>query len=171
MAWTPAVDTTAAFKMLAAAGPLIEQIFYLQDFEDIQFPMAALLYVPDGRRQGNPAPLTNGENQPDPAAERLEFRDKDYPRALAAYRQALERASEPSSKGLILNAIARVQRNPGSSGTPWRHMRISLGNTARSSFRKGSLLVPPHPWKSACSPGSSGTPGSPFRRALDFADR
>ena len=111
---TPAIDTTAAFKKLAAAGPPVEQIFYLQDFEDIQFPMATLLYVPDGRRQGHPAALTErGESTLFRAAERLEFRDKDYPRALAAYRQASERASDPSFKGLILNAIARVQRRSG----------------------------------------------------------
>lgn len=111
---TPTVDTMAALRGLAASSPLIEQIFYLQDLQDIHFPVATLLYVPDGRRQGNAAPIPrSGESFRVQAAERLEFRDKNYPRALAAYRQALERASDPSFKGLILNAIARVQKKSG----------------------------------------------------------
>jgi signal transduction histidine kinase len=43
----------------------------------------------------------------------LEFQEKNYPRALAAYRRALERSEDPLLTGTILNAVARVQRKSG----------------------------------------------------------
>jgi len=111
---TPTVDTMAALKDLAAAVPLIEQIFCLQDLQDIRFPVATLLYVPDGRRRDEPPPFADaGVSARIRTAQQLEFRDRDYGRALAVYQQALARAGEASVKGTILNAIARVQRRSG----------------------------------------------------------
>jgi hypothetical protein len=104
----PSAETAAALERLAAASPLVEQVFSLRDLRDVHFPVATLLYVPDGRRPAGPI-----ESARIPIAQELEFRDNDYPRALAAYRQALERTNDPRFVGTILNAIARVQRKSG----------------------------------------------------------
>lgn len=99
---------------LAAKNPLVEQLFYFEGSKNIQFLIDDLLYVPDGRREvGTSRALEPSLPAELEAAQRLEFQDKDYPRALAAYRQAGGRSSKPSLSGLILNAIARVQRKSG----------------------------------------------------------
>ena len=110
----PPPGLAAALEKLAAASPLVEQVFYLQDFKAIHFPIARSLYVPDGRREaGSSPPADSSESAEIQAAQRLEFQQKNYPRALAAYRQALKRANDPRLAGMILNAVARVQRKSG----------------------------------------------------------
>ena len=110
----PRAELTPALEKLAVANPLVEQFFYLQDLKDIHFPIARLLYVPDGRRETGPSPLADpSESAEIQNAQRLEFQQKNYPRALAAYRQALKRANDPRLVGMILNAMARVQRKSG----------------------------------------------------------
>ena len=111
---TPPPGLAAALEKLAAASPLVEQVFYLQDFKAIHFPIARLLYVPDGRREtGSSPPADPGLSAEIQVAQRLEFQQKNYPRGLAAYRQALKRANDPRLVGMILNAVARVQRKSG----------------------------------------------------------
>jgi signal transduction histidine kinase len=107
-------ELVAALEKLAAGTPLVEQFFYLQDFKDIQFPIARLLYVPDGSWEaGSFPPAGANESAAFQDAQRLEFQGKNYPKALAAYRQALGRTNDPRRAGIILNAIARVQRKSG----------------------------------------------------------
>jgi len=111
---TPPPGLAAALEKLAAASPLVEQVFYLQDFKAIHFPIARSLYVPDGRREAGSSPPANpGLSVEIQAAQQLEFQLKNYPRALAAYRQALKRANDPRLAGMILNAVARVQKKSG----------------------------------------------------------
>jgi signal transduction histidine kinase len=111
---TPGPESAAALKKLAAENPLVEQFFYLQDLKNIHFPIARLLYIPDGRREAGPsAPGNPGDFGEFQAAQRLEFQGKNYPRASTAYQRALKRASDPRLTGLILNALARVQRKSG----------------------------------------------------------
>ncbi len=111
---TPSAESAAALEKLAASRPLVEQVFYLQDLKDIYFPIARFLYIPDGHREAGPSPFADlGNSAEIQNAQRLEFRGKNYPRALAAYRQALERATDPRLAGMILNAVARVQRKSG----------------------------------------------------------
>jgi signal transduction histidine kinase/tetratricopeptide (TPR) repeat protein len=111
---TPSAELAPALEKLAAGNPLVEQFFNVKDFKDIRFPTARLLYVADGRREAGSSPASDPSDAPGiQAAQRLEFRQKDYPRALTAYRQALQRASDPRLEGLILNALARVQRKSG----------------------------------------------------------
>ena len=112
----PFVDKTAALKKLASASPLVEQIFSFLDFKDLRFPAAELLYVPDGSRKAVSSPPGNPSVSADlQAAERLEFQQEDYPRALASYRRILERSNDPHLTGLILNAVARIQKKSGLS--------------------------------------------------------
>ncbi|MFZ2054260.1 MAG: ATP-binding protein [Candidatus Aminicenantales bacterium] len=111
---TPSAELAPALEKLAAGNPLVEQVFYLQDFKNIRFPIAKFLYVPDGRRQAGSSPPADLSNSVEiQAAQRLEFQQKDYPRALAAYRQALKDMNDPRSEGMILNALARVRRKSG----------------------------------------------------------
>ena len=108
---TPPPGLAAALEKLAAASPLVEQYFYLQDFKDIHFPIARSLYVPDGRREAASSPPANpGLSAEIQAAQRLEFQQINYPKALAAYRKALKGANDPRLVGMILNAVARVQK-------------------------------------------------------------
>ncbi|HDT13252.1 MAG TPA: hypothetical protein ENO03_02725, partial [Candidatus Aminicenantes bacterium] len=94
--------------------PLIEEVFSIQAGNGIQFPTATLLYVPDGRREAGLSPAADPSRSASyQIAERLEFRDKDYPRAMTSYRRALERTDDPRLEGLILNALARVQKKAG----------------------------------------------------------
>ena len=111
---TPAAGGTAALKKPAGGNPLVEQVFSLRDFKDIHFPIARLLYSPDGHRNARPSPAAGPDESAEILkAEQLEFRVKDYPRSLAAYRAALERAQDTPRAGMILNAVARVQRKSG----------------------------------------------------------
>ena len=110
----PSTEMMAALEKPAAQNPLIEQAFRLKDFKEIHLPLAKLLYVPDGRREAGSSPAA-GFNQAAEilAAQRMEFQQKDYPRALAAYRLVLGQVKNPHFEGLVLNAIARVQRKSG----------------------------------------------------------
>ncbi|MCX6568267.1 MAG: hypothetical protein NT147_04355, partial [Candidatus Aminicenantes bacterium] len=111
---TPSSGQARALEQLAAGSPLIEQVFYLQSHKDIRFPIARSLYVPDGRREAGPSPPGDPSDPAEfQAAERLEFQEKNYPRALAAYRRALGRTNDPRLVGIILNAVARVQKRSG----------------------------------------------------------
>jgi signal transduction histidine kinase/tetratricopeptide (TPR) repeat protein len=111
---TPSPGAAADLEKLAAENPLVEQFFYLQDLKNIDFPIARLLYIPDGRREAGPSsPGNPSDTAKFQAAQRLEFQGKDYPRALAAYQQALQRTNDARLAGLILNALARVQRKSG----------------------------------------------------------
>jgi len=110
----PSAELAPALEKLAAGTALVEQLFYLQNFKDIQFPIARLLYIPDGRREAGTSPLANPRESAEiQAAQRLEFQQKNYPRALAAYRQALGRTNDPRLVGMILNAMARIQKKSG----------------------------------------------------------
>lgn len=108
---TSAAETAPALEKLAAGNPLVEQFFYLQDFRDIRFPIVKLLYVRDDSREAGPlAPADPRHDAEIQAAQRLEFQQKDLPGALAAYGKALRHANDPRREGMILNAVARVQR-------------------------------------------------------------
>jgi len=111
---TPFAQLAPALEKLAAGNPLVERLFYLQDFKNIRFPIAKLLYVPDGGREAGSSSSGDALNSIEiQNALRLEFREKNFPGALAAYSQAFKDMSDPRSKGMILNALARVQRKSG----------------------------------------------------------
>jgi len=97
-----------------ASRPVIEQVFALQGSEDVLYPAAGLSYLPDGGRDPDPLPAANpGSTAGFEEGQRLEFRLNDYAGALAAYRRTLERAKAAPFRGMILNAMARVQRKSG----------------------------------------------------------
>jgi signal transduction histidine kinase len=91
--------------------PLVEEVFYFQNLEEIQLPTATLLFLPDGSRQHislssrSPALRVNVE-----MAQRFEFQQKSYRRALIIYQQAFAEASDREGKAELLSAIARVEK-------------------------------------------------------------
>ena len=107
----PSAELAPALEKLAAGTPLVEQFFYLQDLKEACFPLARLLFVADGRREAVSSPPADLSSSAEiQAAQRLEFQQKDFPGALAVYRQALRHANDPRREGMTLNAVARVQR-------------------------------------------------------------
>jgi len=111
---TPSPELQSALEKLVSGNPLVEQVFYLRDSGKIRFPIARLLYIRDGSREAALSPVGQPSDSAEfQAAQRLEFRQKDYSRALSAYRQVLGRANDPHLAGMILNAVARVQRKSG----------------------------------------------------------
>jgi signal transduction histidine kinase len=73
-----------------------------------------LLYLADGQREADSSPSPGLSHSSEiQAAQDLEFQQKDYARALAAYRRARQSASDPLLRGAILNAMARVQKKSG----------------------------------------------------------
>lgn len=94
--------------------PLAEEAFLYRNADEIHFPAVELLFYPEGRLGS----LTGSIKKPSPnrnflAAQKLEFQDQDYQKALLSYRMAMEQANELRSRGECLNAIARVQKKAG----------------------------------------------------------
>jgi signal transduction histidine kinase len=107
-----AADASApALQQLEAQHPLVEEIFVFRQQGTIDYPAGKLLYLPD-----NGGPSVSPSLPPSAKlmeAQQLEFEEKNYPKALAAYRQALNPAGDPRTEGEILNAVARVQKKSG----------------------------------------------------------
>jgi signal transduction histidine kinase len=107
-------EMRSVLEKLTAEYPLVEGIFVLDARDGARFPVARPLYLPDGRRTAGISPSGRPGPSPDyQTAQRLEFQEKDYRAALAAYRRALGRTTDPLCAGLILNAVARVQKRAG----------------------------------------------------------
>ncbi len=132
----PSPGLAAALEKFAAANPLVEQVFYFEDFKALRFPAAKLLYIPDGRREAGSSPLVgpseSGEIQ---NAQRLEFREKNYPKALAAYQRTIGHTKDARLAGMLLTAVARVQRKSGLS-------RAALSTYERIVREHGAAVVP-----------------------------
>ncbi len=109
---TPA-ELLQALEKFKADHPAVEEVFVFEAGK-LRLPVARLLFWPKSHlpppaiRSGPPALARDIS-----AAERLEFEQKDYPRALAVYRQLLSQTADPQTRGEILNSIARVQKKSG----------------------------------------------------------
>jgi signal transduction histidine kinase/tetratricopeptide (TPR) repeat protein len=132
----PSAELESALESLAAGNPLIEQVFYLKDFEEVRLPLAKMLYLADGRRDAGPSsPPSRANSAGIQAAQGLEFQKKDYPRAMAAYRRVLKEAKDPRLEGLILNAIARVQKKSGL-------LKEAVSTYEEIVRRHGGIIIP-----------------------------
>lgn len=100
-------DVLRSLERLKSRQPLIEEIFLFESAENIQLPLAKLLFLPGGSAKSLPP-------QPQPPAlllgEQYEFQQKRYQEALTSYQQAFDQDSNHQAKAEALNAIARVQR-------------------------------------------------------------
>lgn len=104
-------DTLIQFDKLKAENPLIGEIFTILSFRQIRYFEAPLLFHASG---SIPSPDFSSSN---PAVvrllrhgEQIEFQKRNYREAIAIYRQAFQRTSDPYTRGDVLSKMARVQR-------------------------------------------------------------
>jgi len=91
--------------------PLVEEIFLFQNITEIRFPIAKLLFLPNGSTQPFSAPSrVPSLSRKIRSAQQLEFQQKRYREALISYQQAFEQVSDHKVKGELLSAVARVQK-------------------------------------------------------------
>jgi signal transduction histidine kinase len=132
----PSRDLLRAPGRFTAEDPLIEAVFHFQAGAGIRFLRADLLYGSDGGREtGSSAADDLDRSAAFQAAQRLEFREKDYPGALASYQRALARSTGSPVAGLILNAVARVQKKAGL-------LRDAVATYARISREHAGVVIP-----------------------------
>ncbi len=91
--------------------PLVEETFLFRNADEIHFPAAELLFVPDDsisypNASSTETFLTDNFR----IAQQLEFQQKNYQKAISSYQKVLTQAKDRSLKGNCLNAIARVQK-------------------------------------------------------------
>ena len=100
-----------SLESLKNQHPLVEEVFLFQDFKKINFPVAKLLFLPDGSMKrfsaSSPTPTLARKIQ---AAQQLEFQKKRYRDALISYQRTMGEVSDPQVKGELLSAVARVQK-------------------------------------------------------------
>ncbi len=100
-----------SLESLKNEHPLVEEVFLFQGFKKIHFPVAKLLFLPDGSTQrfsaSSPTPNLVRKIQ---AAQQLEFQRKRYRDALISYQRTMGQVSGPQVKGELLSAVARVQK-------------------------------------------------------------
>lgn len=89
----------------------MEEVFISENFENIRFPFANLLFLPDGSTRSLSSPSrTSAQARKVPDGQQLEFQLKKYRQALAIYQKDFEQTTDPQIKGELLSSIARVQK-------------------------------------------------------------
>ena len=92
-------------------NPLVKETLFLEAKRGIQFPVANLLYLSDGSIESHtPPPFSSDLSKNYYAGQQAEFQQKDFRTALSFYQQAFKLASDSTTKGELLNAVARVQK-------------------------------------------------------------
>jgi signal transduction histidine kinase len=106
---TPPWDSVVlrSLEQLKGEQLLVEEIFFFENAERIQLPLAKLLFLAGGSTESLPA-------QPLPSAlldgQQYEFQQKRYQEALSCYQQVFAQGSNDLVKTEALQAIARVQK-------------------------------------------------------------
>jgi len=107
-------DYLQSLKDLKKKYPFVEETFLFRNADEIHFPVAELLFVPD-----DSIPYPNASSTETfltdnfRIAQQLEFQQKNYQKAISSYQKVLAQAKDRSLKGNCLNAIARVQKKAG----------------------------------------------------------
>ena len=108
------IDQTGLIRLLDSLkkqNPLVEEVFFYENFEKIHFPIAKLLFLPNGSTQSfSASSSTPASVRKVQTGQQLEFQQKKYQKAIASYQQEFEQVSDPQMKGELLSAIARVQK-------------------------------------------------------------
>ncbi|MGD8699918.1 MAG: ATP-binding protein [Gemmatimonadales bacterium] len=144
---------SVALDSLQVRYPLVEEVFAFESPRTVRLPAADLLFLPDGSGQATGAtwPAAIAADVQD--GQRREFQQRDFGEALASYRRALSRTSDPALEGELLLTIARVQRKAGRLASAARTCEtlvqeyspvmtragVPIGPTARLEY--GSLLL------------------------------
>ena len=108
---TGSSDTTIALEQFKSEHPLVEEIFVLRQNGAIDFPTAQFLYLPD--KGDDSLSHIQPPSEKVTCAQRLEFQEKNYPEALAAYRQLLTQTANERGRGEMLISVARVEKKSG----------------------------------------------------------
>jgi signal transduction histidine kinase/tetratricopeptide (TPR) repeat protein len=104
-------DLIRSIDSLKNRNPLVEEVFFSENYEKIYFPLAKLLFLPDGSIQSSSSSSpTSTPVRKVSAGQQLEFQQKKYRQALAIYEKELEQISNPQMKGELLSSMARVQK-------------------------------------------------------------
>ncbi len=91
--------------------PLAEEVFIFRNEEEFHFPAAKLLFFPEGSLANSTGSIKQpSHNRTFLAAQKLEFQDHDYQKALLSYLTAIKQANDLQSRGECQSAIARVQK-------------------------------------------------------------
>ncbi len=91
--------------------PLVEETFLFRNADGIRFPAADFLFFPDGSLANSTGSLKeSSSNRSFLAAQKLEFQERNYLKALLSYRTAMDQANDLQFRGECLNGIARVQK-------------------------------------------------------------
>lgn len=104
-------DILLSLKQIKLKNPLIEEVFSLDTYEQIRFPLAKLPYRLGGVKINSPDKNHSLQNlEKIKKGQQLEFQVKDYDEALRNYRLALNSTSNRQLKAELLINIARVQK-------------------------------------------------------------
>jgi signal transduction histidine kinase/tetratricopeptide (TPR) repeat protein len=91
--------------------PLVEEAFLFRNADEIHFPGAELLFLSDGSFANySGSSKRPSQNQIFFTAQKLEFQEKNYKKALLSYQTAMDQTNDRQIKGECLSAIARVQK-------------------------------------------------------------
>jgi signal transduction histidine kinase len=104
-------DQILSIDSLKNQSPLIEEVFFSENYKKIYFPVARLLFLPDGSTQSLfSSSRTSAPLKKVPAGQQLEFQEKKYRQALTSYQKEFGQTSDPQMKVELLSSIARVQK-------------------------------------------------------------
>ena len=104
-------DFIQPLKDFKNQNPLVEETFLFRNADEIRFPAAELLFFPEGSLTNSAVSSKQSAlNRDFLTAQLLEFRQKNYQKALSSYQRAMEQTNDRQLKGECLNAIARVQK-------------------------------------------------------------
>jgi len=93
----------------ALEHPLVELVFLCEGTDTVRLPPGRLHFLPPGAT-ATFVDVRSATGDRAVAAERLEFAERDYPAALAAYTLARDRATELPVRAQLTGAMARVQK-------------------------------------------------------------
>ncbi|MDA2925416.1 hypothetical protein MYX65_12360, partial [Acidobacteria bacterium AH-259-L09] len=113
-------ELVPSLDRLKKEHPVVEELFLLETTGGIQFPVAKLLFGPD---RSLPTSSLQTPTSFLRTGQQYEFQQNSYSEALASYQRAFDQASNAQAKGLLLIAIARVQK------------KLTLRREARKSYK------------------------------------
>ena len=126
---------------LKTSNPLIGEVFTIQSDLPIKYYGTFLLYRSDNTIQHSDySPPSQSVNSLLQQAERFEFQNKDYRRALGIYRQALRSNSVPHIQADLLRKIARVQKNSKQFQEALKTYQTIADNHSQIQIMKGMPL-------------------------------
>jgi signal transduction histidine kinase len=104
-------DLIRSMDSLKNMNPLVEEVFFSDNSGKIHFPIAKLLFLPNGSTQSfSVSSRSTASARKVQTGQQLEFQQKNYQKALAIYQQVFEQVSDHQMKGELLSSIARVQK-------------------------------------------------------------